>query len=95
MSRGNWQNLPTNSPRLDNLWYYNIIMNKNDRDLLSTREAAERAGLSQDAITKRIQRGQIPAEKVGGIWLIPFDVVKGLIRRRPGRKRRDRGQGQG
>ncbi|MFV0428404.1 MAG: helix-turn-helix domain-containing protein [Arachnia sp.] len=40
-------------------------------ELLSLTEAAERLGVSRQAIQSRIHYGSLPARKVGHIWAIP------------------------
>ena len=40
------------------------------------REAAKILGLTEDAIRKRIQRGEMQAEKVGKRWLVVLDRFK-------------------
>jgi excisionase family DNA binding protein len=38
--------------------------------VLNTREAAELAGTSTDTVKREIKRGNLAAEKVGGVWVI-------------------------
>ena len=47
---------------------YNISMNKGL--LLSTKEAAERLGLSQDHVKLLARKGYISAKKIGRAWVI-------------------------
>jgi excisionase family DNA binding protein len=39
-------------------------------------EAAEKLGLSLDVARKQVQRGQLPAEKVGNRWYVLMDQVE-------------------
>lgn len=39
-------------------------------DVLTVKEAAELKGVSEEAVRKRIGRGVLPAERVGGRYLI-------------------------
>ena len=53
--------------------------------MISIQEYAERAGISPQAVRKRILNGRLPARKVGREWAIADDVdIPGL--QRPGRK---------
>jgi len=52
---------------------------------LSTVEAAKVLGISRIAVFKRIQKGQLPAEKIGGVYAID-PVVLGLGGGEPSKK---------
>jgi len=43
---------------------------KPDHDRTTIAEAAKRLGVSTDAIRKRLSRGQLHGEKVGGTWVV-------------------------
>jgi excisionase family DNA binding protein len=43
---------------------------KPDHDRTTIAEAAKRLGVSTDAIRKRLSRGQLQGEKVGGTWVV-------------------------
>lgn len=60
------------------------------RDYKTVREAAAALGLTRQAIVKAIARGNIQAEKKGGIYLIP-DVEVESYRAHPLRDPRTRG----
>ena len=53
--------------------------------MLSIQEYAERAGISPQAVRKRIRTGRLPARKVGRAWVIADDVDAPRPQR-PGRK---------
>ena len=40
-------------------------------DLIAATEAARVTGISPRAMRKRIARGQVPATKIAGVWMIP------------------------
>ena len=42
----------------------------NDRTAVTIAEAARALGMSTDAIRKRLQRGTLPGEKIGGGWRV-------------------------
>ena len=44
--------------------------------MLSTKEAAEKLGVSRQRVWTWIKEGRIPAERVGNVWAIPEDVEK-------------------
>jgi len=41
-----------------------------DHDRTTIAEAAKRLGVSTDAVRKRLNRGQLDGEKVGGVWVV-------------------------
>jgi len=45
----------------------------------STKELAEILGISTVAVFKKIQRGQIKAQKLGRNYIIPRESLKGII----------------
>jgi len=61
-------------------------------DYMTTAEAAEKWGVSRQAVLKWIQRGKLSsAQRAGHAWLIPADTPKPTDRRyvdRPVRNRR-------
>jgi excisionase family DNA binding protein len=58
---------------------------------MTTREAAERLGVSVRAVQALIQRGRLKAEKIGRDWILLTRDVEdyALTRRSPGRPPRD------
>ena len=44
-------------------------------EVITVQEAAERLGISQQAVLKRIQKGKLPAKKFGWQWMIPADSL--------------------
>ena len=58
--------------------------------LITVPQAAKLLGLSESGIHKRIERGDMRAERLGGkVWVIPREEVERwqqLGRQRPGRK---------
>lgn len=55
------------------------------KGLITTKDAKEELGISQARVIALIRAGRLPAEKVGGIWLIKEDDL-GLVKdRKPGR----------
>lgn len=47
---------------------YNIYMNNNL--LLSTKEAADKLGLSQDHIRRLLEEGKLMGKKIGNSWVV-------------------------
>lgn len=47
-------------------------------ELLSTGEAAARLGLTRRQLRRRIRRGQVPAQKIGSVWIIRARDLDGL-----------------
>jgi excisionase family DNA binding protein len=55
-------------------------MNNNDKkQYLSTAELAKALGISRVAVFKRIQKGQIPAEKIGRSYVIATEDAEAII----------------
>lgn len=57
---------------------------------LSTREAAQRVGLSREQLLRRIERGEIAARYAEGRWLVDAKSVADYV----ARQRRDRAASQ-
>jgi excisionase family DNA binding protein len=55
--------------------------------LLTTKQVAEILGISQSGVLKEINRGNLPAEKIGPMWVIRSNKLKQYqkTRRGPGR----------
>lgn len=53
--------------------------------LLSTREAADRLGISKVRVTILIKEGRLPAERVGERFIIKESDLKLVADRKPGR----------
>jgi excisionase family DNA binding protein len=70
-----------------------MLLAPDGRTLLSTIEAHERSGLSQDHIGLLVRRGAIEATKVGNYWLIYEDSLQRYLEspRKPGPKPNKRG----
>lgn len=47
---------------------YNVYMNNNL--LLSTKEAAEALGLSQDHVRRLLEEGKLKGKKIGNSWVV-------------------------
>src|SRR5690349_11854061 len=67
-----------------------------DRPLLPIGEAADRLGLSTDAIRRRLHRGTLAGEKIAGVWHVlladePVDAATALPDARPGGDRVESG----
>lgn len=45
-------------------------------EVVTVKEAAERLGISKQAVLKRIHKGTLTAEKFGWQWMIPVDALK-------------------
>ncbi len=56
--------------------------------LLTTRDAADRLGVSDRRVRALIQAGRVPARRVGRDWLIRPEDLRRVARRKPGRPRR-------
>jgi excisionase family DNA binding protein len=48
-------------------------------DLLTTAQVAEILHMKQDSIARKINRGEIPAVKVGKRWLIRRDTLDAIV----------------
>jgi excisionase family DNA binding protein len=59
-----------------------------DRDYITTTEAARLLGISRNRVLALIKAGRLPAEKIGGVWLIKADDLKLVEVRLPGRPRK-------
>lgn len=59
-------------------------------EYLTTQEAADRLGLSKRQVQTLIKRGQLPAERVGHIWLLKPEDVETFQRRPVGRPKHDK-----
>ncbi len=51
-----------------------------EKNFLSTSELAEILGISRVAVYKRIKKGDIRAEKVGGSYIIAKDDLGGILK---------------
>ena len=60
--------------------------------LISTKEAAERLGLTDGRIRGLILAGELKATKIGKVWIIDTKDLAALQRRKPGRPRKDRSE---
>lgn len=47
-------------------------MSSNQQAELTIRQAADKLGISENAIRQRIKRGTLSAEKIDGVWRVPF-----------------------
>lgn len=47
-----------------------------DADWLSVSEAAERLGVTERRVRKRIDEGSLPAERIAGRWAIPASAIR-------------------
>ena len=56
--------------------------------LLSTREAADRLGISKVRVTILIKEGRLPAERVGERFIIKESDLKLVEDRKPGRPKK-------
>jgi excisionase family DNA binding protein len=52
---------------------------------LSTKDAAERLGISQRRVNALIQSGRLPAVLFGGSWMIQEEDLRLVSDRKPGR----------
>jgi excisionase family DNA binding protein len=59
-----------------------------ERDYITTNEAAVKLGLSRNRILDLIRFGRLPATKVGGVWLIKVSDLQLVENRKPGRPRK-------
>ena len=50
----------------------------NEKEYVLVRDAVQETGLSATYITRRAQKGLIPACKLGNIWLVDHDAVRAL-----------------
>lgn len=58
-------------------------------NMLTTKEVAERLGVTVRRVQALIQDGNLPAEKVGRDYLIKEKDLKLVEERKPGRPRKD------
>jgi excisionase family DNA binding protein len=58
--------------------------------MLTTKEVAQRLGVSVRRVQALIRAKRLPAVKHGRDWSIPEDAVEALTERRPGRPRGQR-----
>jgi excisionase family DNA binding protein len=72
--------------RLDEYFLRAIILLMN---VLTTKEVAERLGVTVRRVQALIQDGQLPAEKVGRDYLIKEKDIRLVEIRKPGRPRKD------
>jgi excisionase family DNA binding protein len=54
-------------------------------DILTTKDAAVRLGVSQRRVNALIQSGKLPAQSFGGSWMINESDLALVADRRPGR----------
>lgn len=61
-----------------------------NRSLLSTREVAERLGISPNRVRQLISSGQLPAERVGKVYVVREGDLRRFARQPPGRRGKPR-----
>jgi excisionase family DNA binding protein len=54
-----------------------------NKTFLSATELAAKLGISRVAVFKRIQKNQIPAKKIGGVYIISLEDVHDLLQSSP------------
>jgi excisionase family DNA binding protein len=69
---------------------YTEVMTSEDHEYLTTREAAERLGVTRERVYALIKAGRLPAEKFGPVWMILEDDLELVKDRKPGRPRSDK-----
>jgi len=57
-------------------------------DLLSTKEVAERLGVSVQRVQALVKAGRLPAQMIGGTYIIKEADLKLVEDRKPGRPRK-------
>ncbi len=57
-------------------------------DLLSTKEVAERLGVSVQRVQALVKAGRLPAQMIGGTYIIKESDLKLVEDRKPGRPRK-------
>lgn len=67
----------------------NSMERKYTKKSLSIPELAGFLGVSRIAIFKRVKKGDINAEKIGGRYIIPYLEVKKILEEKIGRKEKD------
>ena len=67
------------------------LYNREGKRLLTLKQAAAKGYGSSEMLKKRIRRGQLPASKLGALWLILETSLPRPARRLPPRQRRRRG----
>lgn len=55
------------------------MLNKDKKQYISVAELAEMLGISRVAVFKKIQKGQIVAEKTGRAYVIRISDIEGLL----------------
>ena len=53
-----------------------VKVQRHGDNMLSTKEAADKLGVSRQRVCVWIKEGRIPAERVGNVWVLPDDVEK-------------------
>jgi excisionase family DNA binding protein len=69
-------------------------MTNDPRNLLTTRQAAEYAHMTQQAVFLAIQRGSLPATKLGRDWWIDRTHLDAYLDQRPDRFKQNKEQPQ-
>jgi excisionase family DNA binding protein len=57
--------------------------------VLTTKDAAEKLGVTQRRINALIQSGRLPAQDFGGSWMIQEEDLQLVAERKPGRPRKN------
>lgn len=68
------------------------LYNREGKRLLTLKEAEKKGYGSVDALKWRIHRGQLPAYKVGSLWLVEESALPRPVGRRSTRKSQKRRQ---
>ncbi len=58
---------------------------------LNTTQAGKKLGISRIRVRQLINKGRLPAEKVGRDWVIKEKDLKKVMNRKPGRPKKNRG----
>jgi excisionase family DNA binding protein len=54
-------------------------MEKTQKKYVSVAELAKMLGISRIAVFNKIKKGQVPAEKIGRSYAVPFEFVSNLL----------------
>ena len=50
-----------------------------ERQALTIGEAARRLGVHRETLRAAIERGEVPASRLGRRWLVPVDAIEELL----------------
>ncbi len=60
--------------------------------MISAKQAAQKLGVHHSRVRVLIREGRLPAQKIGGAWIIFEEDLEFVKDRKPGRPRKDSGR---